>query len=512
MVGNVEDFGSFAGTRMLPDIRRTGPGAGWEVAHHHEELEFNLIVAGRGAYFLEDSHYELKPGSLVWILPHQRHRLIRGPGLDMWVGSLTSEHYTPEILALAAAHPFKALSAEDAIALDRLYVHLSQDADRPDVYSIGLQYAVRSTIHIARTSAGPPPPVRHPAVTQALSLIRREDEVANLAALASMCRVSAKYLGDLLVAQTGRGFVEWRNIARLERFQDLYPASNDLLTAALAAGFGSYTQFHRVFQDVVGTTPGDWARKRDDGRRLALPLMSHSADQMRPGSQRLIWMSIANSSFAASDRWLAATIGNGLLEDVDGLEEGEPIATGLQRYEELRNLQPALVEEICADNPSEAERIREIFADHDLFAAYRYRLAFYGAEPGDLSSMATILLGMLSVEANHLMMLTPTDALRLRMAIRRAAPTVGSAAELREIAAGIIAQSMILSFASVGARGSGVAANSARIADAVHAFVSRKFGIDLRNTPFHGDRSPLSAATAAGKWPASPKMEPAATS
>ncbi|WP_235890310.1 helix-turn-helix domain-containing protein [Sandaracinobacter neustonicus] len=506
MVGSVENFGSFAGTRMLPDIRRTGPGAGWEVAHHHEELEFNLIVAGRGAYFLEDNNYELKPGSLVWILPHQRHRLMRGPGLDMWVGSLTSEHYTPEILALAAAHPLKALSAEDAIALDRLYVHLSQDADRPDVYAVGLQYAVRSTIHIARTSAGPPPPVRHPAVTQALSLLRREDEIANLSALASMCGVSTKYLGDLLVAQTGRGFVEWRNIARLERFQDIYPTSEDLLTAALAAGFGSYTQFHRVFQDVVGTTPGDWARKRDDTSRLALPLMSQSADQMRPGSQRLIWPSLADCSFAASDRWLAATIGNGLLENPESLTEGEPIPTDLESFEELRDLQPALVEELCTANPADAGRIREIFAHHDLFGAYRQRLAIFGADVGDLSSLATISLAVLSMEANHLLMPMPTDALRLRMAIRRAAAGIGSAAERREIAGGLVAQSMILSMASVGARGSGVVVNSARIADTVHEFAMRRFGIDLRQTPFHGPRSPLSAATAAGEWLASPRM------
>ena len=510
MVSGVEDFSSFAETRMPPDIRRTGPGVGWEVAHHHEELEFNLIVAGRGAYFLEDRQYELKPGSLVWILPHQRHRLMRGPGLDMWVGSLTSSHYTPEILALAAAHPFKALSAEDAIALDRLYVHLSQDADRPDVYSLGLRYAVSSTIHIARTSAGPPPPVRHPAVTQALSLIRRKEEIANLAALASMCGVSTKYLGDLLVAQTGRGFVEWRNIARLERFQDVYPASEDLLTAALAAGFGSYTQFHRVFQDVVGTTPGDWARKQDENTRLALPLMSQSANQMRPGSQRLIWLSMADCSFAASDSWLAAVIGSGFMHKPENLEAGEPIPTGIGSYEELREFQPALMEEICDSNPAESTRIREIVAQHDLIGAYRHRLAFYGADPGDLSSMATILLSMLSMEANHLTMPTPADALHLSMAIRRAATNAGSVANPREVAAGIIVQSIILSFASVGARGSGAEANSARIADSVWEYAKRRLGVDLRQTPFYGPRSPLSAAPSIGEWAASPLMAPPA--
>ena len=508
---DVEDFQSFPSAKQPPEIRRTGPGVGWEVAHHHEELEFNLIISGRGAYFLEDDHYELKPGTLVWILPHQRHRLMRGPDLDMWVGSLPADECPADILAQAAHNPMKCLSAEDAIALDRLYAHLSQDADMPGIYALGLRYAVQSTMHIARTSAGPPPPVRHPAVTQALGLLRREEEIANMPALAARCGVSAKYLGDLLVSQTGRGFVEWRNIARLERFQDAYPESADLLTAALAAGFGSYTQFHRVFQDYVGTTPGEWARKREEKGRLAFPQMSHSADQMRSGSQRLIWYGLTDLSFEASDRWMAATIGNGLMDHPETLQPGEPIPTGLNSFDELQDLQPTLLAEISSAHPAHDERVRQILSRYDLFSEYRRRFVFYGADVRDLSTMATILLAMLSMEANHLVIPSPTDAVRLSMAIRRAgadAARAADAVERRRIVGGIIVQTAILAMASSAARGSGIAAKAVDIADTMHAYGLQKLGIDLRKTPFYGSRSPLAAAVPSGSWAASPVMAP----
>ena len=62
--------------------------------------------------------------------------------------------------------------------------------------------------------------------------------------------------------------VEYRNHLRLERFQVLVDRGGEnLLEAALAAGFGSYAQFHRVFRAVRGSTPRDTVRGRARRRR-----------------------------------------------------------------------------------------------------------------------------------------------------------------------------------------------------------------------------------------------------
>jgi AraC-like DNA-binding protein len=501
MPAATDDFSNFREIRLFPEIRRATPANNWEIAHYHDTLEFNLVVAGRGAYFLEAAHYDLSPGTLVWLLPFQRHRLLRSPDLDMWVGLPGADHYTPEMLADVARHPIKRLAAEDAVSLDRLFSHLSQDTESPDVHAAGMQYAVRSVIQVARTSAGPPPPVLHPAVTQALAVLRTDDEVANLAALAARCRISADYLGDLLASQTGRGFVEWRNIGRLDRFQNFYPESNDLLTAALAAGFGSYTQFHRVFQDMIGVTPGHWARQRPDSGAISLPRMSQSKDQMSPGSQRLLWCNLGAASFAASTRWLGALLKGGVTSPPDGSGAGGAIPSGCDDIHELQPLLPNLLDELTRDFPELSPRIRAVFGENDILQQFIDTLTTIGGDHRDLSNLATFALFGQSLIANWAMIPTQAESGRLLDFVRHRASQPGGAfdpAQRQEIAAGLIVLAVIRRHAWVGARSSASEAVARRLSDAVHAGAIESLGVDLRQVPLYGPRSPLAVeATAA---------------
>jgi transcriptional regulator GlxA family with amidase domain len=50
--------------------------------------------------------------------------------------------------------------------------------------------------------------------------------------------------------------VDYRNQLRLERFMALVDSGgSNMLEAALTAGFGSYSQFHRVFKQHRGKSP-----------------------------------------------------------------------------------------------------------------------------------------------------------------------------------------------------------------------------------------------------------------
>ncbi len=494
MAAPPEDFSTFRETRFLPEIRRAAPVSNWEVAHYHPTLEFNLVIAGKGAYFLEDAHYDLAPGTLVWLLPFQRHRLLRSPELDMWVGSLTADHYTPDMLAAVARHPITRLAADDAVSLDGLFRHLSQDADAPDVHAAGLKYAVHSALQVARTSAGPPPPVLHPAVTQALAILRADDEIANLAALAKRCGVSANYLGDLLTSQTGRGFVEWRNIARLDRFQNYYPESEDLLTAALAAGFGSYTQFHRVFHDMIGTTPGHWARKQSEGGAIQLPRMSQARDQMQPGSQRLLWCNIAAPRFSASMKWLAALVRGGIAPPPGTASDSAAIPSGIDDIESLSRLMPKLVDELATGFPELSSRIRAVFAENDVLGQFVDTLFTIGADHHDLGNLAAFALSGLSLFANWSKMPTREEMERLQDFVRYRATLPGASIDpalRQEIACGLIVQAVVRRHAWVGARGIGSDAIIRRMSDAVHADTLATLGVDLRQFPLYGPRSAL---------------------
>jgi AraC-like DNA-binding protein len=61
----------------------------------------------------------------------------------------------------------------------------------------------------------------------------------------------------------GLSLVEYRNRLRLDRVDALIgKGGTTLLQAALASGFGSYAQFHRVFRGVRRMTPREFLRRR----------------------------------------------------------------------------------------------------------------------------------------------------------------------------------------------------------------------------------------------------------
>ncbi|MGH7992300.1 MAG: helix-turn-helix domain-containing protein, partial [Limisphaerales bacterium] len=66
--------------------------------------------------------------------------------------------------------------------------------------------------------------------------------------------------------QTGVALADFRNRQRIERFLQLYGTGQRLtmLNAALAAGFGSYPQFHRVFKRVLGCSPGHYRKRQEN--------------------------------------------------------------------------------------------------------------------------------------------------------------------------------------------------------------------------------------------------------
>jgi AraC-like DNA-binding protein len=111
-------------------------------------------------------------------------------------------------------------------------------------------------------------PAGHPLVRQTVRLLAKDPSLGGKD-LAATLDISLSRLARVFKVEMGMSLVEYRNRLRLERFQVLLDAGGEnLLAAALAAGFGSYAQFHRVFRALRGTTPrahlrerGHWARR-----------------------------------------------------------------------------------------------------------------------------------------------------------------------------------------------------------------------------------------------------------
>jgi transcriptional regulator GlxA family with amidase domain len=83
-----------------------------------------------------------------------------------------------------------------------------------------------------------------------------EDPSLSGADLAASLQVSAGRFARVFKTEMGVSLVRYRNQLRLERFvKSMESGRTSMPEAARAAGFGSYAQFHRVFQALRGTTP-----------------------------------------------------------------------------------------------------------------------------------------------------------------------------------------------------------------------------------------------------------------
>jgi AraC-like DNA-binding protein len=99
-------------------------------------------------------------------------------------------------------------------------------------------------------------------VTATVSMLAKDPAMGGKE-IAAKLDISLSRLARVFKAEMGMSLVEYRNRLRLERFSVLLDRGRtNLLEAALAAGFGSYAQFHRVFRALRHMTPRDYLHSR----------------------------------------------------------------------------------------------------------------------------------------------------------------------------------------------------------------------------------------------------------
>jgi AraC-like DNA-binding protein len=400
----------FGGVRAIPSrsltipagldgqVRRTVAGARLEIDHRHEEVEFDLVIRGAGSYVIDGRTYVLKPGMLFWVAPGHQHRLARSPALEMWVVSVRPDLVHPDWIADMAARPSRLLPGEELIDLDWLLSQIAQDSDDAETYNAGIGYALARARRASHDS--PPAHVRpmHPAVMRALLLLREEGADFSLSELAAEAGVTAPYLSRLLVEQTGRSFVEWRNRVRLERFLEAYRPGANLLRTALEAGFGSYTRFNQVFNDMVGCSPAEWSehadRKEPDGaeafKAASLPRFGMPGASILSGRQR--WTGLVSLVGPA----IATVLGPRFLER---LAKTPPEASDLCRpgFDHLHGSLPAsererLIQSLRGLDRVRTEELAGLLATHDFPGVCSGVFVAYDLSPARLPDAVTALL------------------------------------------------------------------------------------------------------------------------
>lgn len=236
-------------------------------AEAHAELVVLHGLTGRARYLIDGRVFELAPGSLLWAFAGQSHVLLSDePDFDMWVfvishrvlppGKRDRPDRPPLRIADVAGDVAPRIVAHDATEeLDAIAAAIVALGD-PEARAAGLRWWLIRAWHHWRAAPDGAFVAVHPAVERAARLIR-DDPTQTIAEVAAAAGLSAGRLARLFKAQTGKRIVAYRTeqkLSAVESAMRIDPRGN-LLTAALNAGFGSYSQFYRAFEAHHGIGP-----------------------------------------------------------------------------------------------------------------------------------------------------------------------------------------------------------------------------------------------------------------
>ncbi|MEM6279385.1 MAG: helix-turn-helix domain-containing protein, partial [Verrucomicrobiota bacterium] len=149
----------------------------------------------------------------------------------------------------------------------------------PDWLNAGLrQLLLRCWREQDNQTTAPGETFLHPAVSRALVLLQESGGEIPSTQLSKQCGVTGPHLSRLFHREVGVPIRRYRSTVRLARFWELFrgPLRLTLMEAALEAGFGSYTQFFRVFREAYGCSPRALL-KREESKGLAHPGKEKSA-------------------------------------------------------------------------------------------------------------------------------------------------------------------------------------------------------------------------------------------
>ncbi len=259
-------------------------------SHRHDELELNLVTAGRAAYVVDGRRVEILPDAALWLWPEQEHLLISASAdFAMWVVVWSQ----PAVLAAAGADggeavpagpvapasgllPPRRLDEAEASSLAAVAARTAATASAGHE-SAGLAWLLREAWSAFLSAKDVPSGSRlHPAVERAarwLAAHAHESAAEDLDALGVRCGLSRSRLSRLFAAQVGETLVAHRQRRRLEAAlrhlgsagRDGTPGRATMLEAAFAGGFGSYPAFYRAHVAHLGCGPAEARRERRGG-------------------------------------------------------------------------------------------------------------------------------------------------------------------------------------------------------------------------------------------------------
>jgi AraC-like DNA-binding protein len=222
--------------------------------HFHREPEFNLITAGRAVFGVGDTLVTATKNDLLIFPPGQDHVIVdASPDLFLYAIGMDpafSSEVLPEPDALAGPARLR-LTDEDFTALVKHAADIVDRAGMEDRCAELWSHAQWTTRRRDRFLSRP----LHVLTRRTLALLA-EDPRIGLEALAQRLRAPTSEISRAFHHDMGTTFIAYRTRSRLLRFiRAVDQGATNLQQIAREAGFGSYSQCHRVFATTLGSSP-----------------------------------------------------------------------------------------------------------------------------------------------------------------------------------------------------------------------------------------------------------------
>ncbi len=223
--------------------------------HFHIEPELNLIAAGHATFGIGEKILEVGRGDLLRFPPAQDHVLLAAsPDLYLFAIGMDPA-LSSDVLRGDADHVMLPLRVRlPDPEFGALVSRASAIVDRAAVEQPCAELWEHAYWRPSCTSA-PPQPALHVLTRRALSALTREPTLG-LDTLAERLQTDASEISRYFHRDVGMTFVRYRTRLRLLGLIRLMDGGRaNLSEAAATAGFGSYSQCHRVFQAELGCSP-----------------------------------------------------------------------------------------------------------------------------------------------------------------------------------------------------------------------------------------------------------------
>jgi len=220
--------------------------------HFHAEPELNLVVAGSATFGIGNEVRHVEAGEVLGFTPGQDHALLSGSsdlvlfavGLRRTQARDVLQDTRQSILPLHVR-----LQPRDVDALVNRCADTTGRAGAQD--AIAELWLAAQWSSERGTAMGSLP---HVLTRRALVALDAAPELGR-DDLAREARSGASEVGRYFRRDLGLTLVEYRARVRLLRFIEEADRGASLTAAAFDAGFGSYSQCHRVFQQTLGVSP-----------------------------------------------------------------------------------------------------------------------------------------------------------------------------------------------------------------------------------------------------------------